>query len=404
MAYQVSEVTGLIKRLLDREPLLQQVEVEGELSNFKRYPSGHAYFTLKDANSLLKCVLFKRRGAAAPLFEPANGNMVVVGGRIAVYERDGVYQLYADWLRERGMGDLMQAYENLKKKLSAEGLFEVARKRPLPPYPHAIGIVTSSAGAAIRDIMKVAGRRNPGVALYLVDVRVQGPQAPGEICAGIKRLQQFGGVDAIIVGRGGGSLEELWAFNDERVVRTIAASTIPIISAVGHETDVTLSDFAADVRAATPSQAAELAVPDRQALQERLFKARQRLDLSIQTRLEKAAWRVNHLLARPLFTRPEDLLRNYLQDFDRLQLRLQGGLPQSLERQRDKVGHLVARLDGLSPLAVLARGYSLTETAAGKLVRDVRQLTPGDTVRTRLANGSYQSTITAICEEGSGRG
>ncbi len=404
MAYQVSEVTGIIKRLIDREPLLQHVEVEGELSNFKRYPSGHAYFTLKDASSLLKCVLFKRRGAASSLFEPANGSMVVVGGRIAVYERDGVYQLYADWIRERGMGDLMQAFENLKKKLSAEGLFDVARKRPLPPYPHAIGIVTSSAGAAIRDIMKVAGRRNPGVALYLVDVRVQGQQAPGEICAGIKRLEKFGGVDVIIVGRGGGSLEELWAFNDEQVVRTIAASSIPIISAVGHETDVTLSDFAADMRAATPSQAAELAVPDQHALIERLYKARHRLDMAAKNKLEKAALRVSHLLERPVFTRPEDLLRSRWQDLDRLQARLAGGLPEALERQRLKTGQLVARLDSLSPLAVLARGYSLTETQAGRIVRDVRQLSPGDLVRTRLSRGSFQATITAICEEGSGRG
>ena len=399
MAYQVSEVTGLIKRLLDREPLLQQVEVEGELSNFKRYPSGHAYFTLKDAGSLLKCVLFKRRGAQQALFEPVNGNVVVVGGRIAVYERDGVYQLYAEWIRERGVGDLMQAYENLKKKLAAEGLFDASRKRSLPPYPRAIGIVTSSAGAAIRDIFKVAGRRNPGIALYLADVRVQGPQAPGEICAGIKRLEQFGGVDVIIVGRGGGSVEELWAFNDERVVRAIAAAKIPIISAVGHETDVTLADFAADVRAATPSQAAELAAPDLHALVDRLYEARRRLGRSMQNTLEKAAWRVNRLVERPVFARPEDLLRNHLLGLDRLQERLQGSLPSALEKKRTVFGHLVARLNSLSPLSVLARGYSLTETMQGAVLSNINQLSLGDTVQTRLAQGSFRSTITAICEE-----
>ena len=399
MAYQVGEVTGIIKRLVDMEPLLQHVEVEGELSNFKRYPSGHAYFTLKDANSLLKCVLFKRRGGMqSAVFEPANGNMVVVGGRIAVYERDGVYQLYADWIRERGKGDLMQAFEQLKAKLAAEGLFDLDRKKALPVYPRAIGIVTSRAGAAIRDIFKVAGRRNPGVELYLTDVRVQGQQAPEDICAGIRRMERFGRVDAIIVGRGGGSLEELWAFNDERVVRAIAACAIPVISAVGHETDVTLADFVADVRAATPSQAAELAVPDQAELVERLYKIRQRLDLLMQTILERMNWRVNRLIERPVFTRPADLLRSYLLDLDRLQERLQGVLPQRMEQERLKVGHLVARLDGLSPLAVLARGYSLTEWNGGAL-SDAGKLSLGDTVQTRLARGRFQATVTAVCEE-----
>ena len=399
MTYQVSEVTGIIKRLVDREPLLQRVEVEGELSNFKRYPSGHAYFTLKDANSLLKCVLFKRRGSApSALFEPVNGNMVVVGGRVAVYERDGIYQLYADWIRERGKGDLMQAFEQLKAKLTAEGLFNLDRKKMLPACPRAIGIVTSSAGAAIRDIFKVAGRRNPGVALYLTDVRVQGQQAPDEICAGIRRMERFGLVDTIIVGRGGGSLEELWAFNDERVVRAIAACRIPIISAVGHETDITLSDFAADVRAATPSQAAELAVPDQGELVERLHKVRRQLDLTMKNTIERMTWRVNRLIERPVFTRPADLLRNYLLDLDRLQERLQSVLPQRMGQEQLKVGHLVARLDGLSPLAVLARGYSLTERN-GKALLDTEALALGDTVQTRLAKGSFRATVTAVCEE-----
>lgn len=397
-AYQVSEITAVIKRLLDRETLLQRVEVEGELSNFKRYPSGHAYFTLKDAKSVLKCVLFKGRGAPSALFEPVNGNMVSVGGRIAVYERDGVYQLYADWIREQGKGDLMQAFEKLKAKLTAEGLFALERKKPLPPYPHAIGIVTSSAGAAVRDICKVAGRRNPGVALYLTDVRVQGQQAPEEICAGIRRLERFGGVDAIIVGRGGGSLEELWAFNDERVVRAIAACTLPVISAVGHETDVTLSDFAADVRAATPSQAAELAVPDSSAMLERVRKLQGRLALSVSNMLEKKALRLERLTERPVLVRPEELLYSYFLQTDRLQERLQIALPQSIERERLKTGRLIARLDALSPLAVLARGYSLTERD-GRVLTDARQLVVGDTVKTRLAQGSFWSTVTAVCQE-----
>lgn len=397
-AYQVSEITAVIKRLLDREPLLQRVEVEGELSNFKRYPSGHAYFTLKDAKSVLKCVLFKGRGGQTSLFEPVNGNMVSVGGRIAVYERDGVYQLYADWIREQGKGDLMQAYEKLKAKLTAEGLFALERKKLLPAYPHAIGIVTSSAGAAIRDICKVAGRRNPGVALYLTDVRVQGQQAPEEICAGIRRLERFGGVDAIIVGRGGGSLEELWAFNDERVVRAIAACSIPIISAVGHETDVTLADFAADVRAATPSQAAELAVPDSGAIVERVRKLQGRLDLSARHLVEKKMLRLERLIERPILVRSEELLYSYFLQTDRLQERLQTVLPQAIERERLKTGHLIARLDALSPLSVLARGYSLTESA-GRVIADAQQLNVGDTVKTRVAKGHFWATVTAVCKE-----
>ena len=397
-AYQVSEITAVVKRLLDREPLLQRVEVEGELSNFKRYPSGHAYFTLKDSKSVLKCVLFKGRGGPSSLFEPVNGNMVSVGGRIAVYERDGVYQLYADWIREQGKGDLMQAFENLKAKLTAEGLFALERKKALPTYPHAIGVVTSSAGAAIRDICKVAGRRNPGVALYLTDVRVQGQQAPEEICAGIRRLERFGGVDAIIVGRGGGSLEELWAFNDERVIRAIAACSIPIISAVGHETDVTLADFAADVRAATPSQAAELAVPDSGAIVELVRKLQGRLDLSARHLVEKKMLRLERLIERPILVRSEELLYSYFLQTDRLQERLQTVLPQAIERERLKTGHLIARLDALSPLSVLARGYSLTESA-GRVIADAQQLTIGDTVKTRVAKGHFCATVTAVYKE-----
>ena len=292
----------------------------------------------------------------------------------------------------------MQAFEQLKAKLTSEGLFNLDRKKTLPACPRAIGIVTSSAGAAIRDIFKVAGRRNPGVALYLTDVRVQGQQAPDEICAGIRRMERFGLVDTIIVGRGGGSLEELWAFNDERVVRAIAACRIPIISAVGHETDVTLSDFAADVRAATPSQAAELAVPDQGELVERLHKVRRQLDLTMKNTIERMMWRVERLIERPVFTRPADLLRNYLLDLDRLQERLQSVLPQRMEQEHLKVGHLVARLDGLSPLAVLARGYSLTEHN-GKALLDTEALALGDTVQTRLAKGSFRATVTAVCEE-----
>ena len=258
--HSVSDVNRYLKDLLAGEPLLQGISVRGEISNFKQYPSGHCYFTLKDTNSALKCVMFRSR-AQYLRFLPQNGMQVVAGGSIAVYERDGVYQLYVDNLIPEGTGDLALAFEQLKEKLAAEGLFDPARKQPLPAFPKKIGVVTSSAGAVLRDIYRVSKRRWPGIQLVLYPVQVQGEGAAEQIARGIDFFAEEYAVDVIIAGRGGGSMEDLWAFNEEPVVRAIAACPVPLISAVGHETDFTLADFAADVRAATPSQAAELAVP-----------------------------------------------------------------------------------------------------------------------------------------------
>lgn len=259
--FSVSEVNQYLKQLLESQSDLHHIPVLGEVSNFKRYASGHCYFTLKDEKSALKCVMFKS-SAAHLSFTPQNGEKVVALGSISVYERDGVYQLYVSAMRRQGIGDLMQAYEALKEKLTKEGLFDASRKKPLPRLPRAIGIITSPSGAAVHDIITVSRRRNKGVKLILYPASVQGEEAAGEIVHAIDFFQRNHLADLLIVGRGGGSIEDLWAFNEERVVRAIAASKIPIISAVGHETDFTLSDFAADARAATPSQAAEFAVID----------------------------------------------------------------------------------------------------------------------------------------------
>lgn len=259
--FSVSEVNQYLKQLLESQSDLHHIPVMGEVSNFKRYGSGHCYFTLKDEKSALKCVMFKS-SAAHLSFTPQNGEKVVALGSISVYERDGVYQLYVSAMRRQGVGDLMQAYEALKEKLTKEGLFDASRKKPLPRLPRAIGIITSPSGAAVHDIITVSRRRNKGVKLILYPASVQGEEAAGEIVHAIDFFQRNHLADLLIVGRGGGSIEDLWAFNEEPVVRAIAASEIPIISAVGHETDFTLSDFAADARAATPSQAAEIAVID----------------------------------------------------------------------------------------------------------------------------------------------
>ena len=273
--YSVSEINNFIKHILEQEPELRNLQVVGEISNFKRYPSGHCYFTLKDAGAVLKCVMFRSK-AVNLRFQPQNGDTVVAVGRLAVYERDGVYQLYTDLLLQQGVGDLMQAYEKLKQKLERAGLFAPERKQQLPLHPRTVGIITSPAGAAVRDVITVSRRRNQGIKLLLYPVKVQGEDAAAEIAAAIEFFNRKKLADVLIVGRGGGSIEDLWAFNEEVTVRAVADSKIPVVSAVGHETDFTLCDFAADVRAATPSQAAELVVADVEGYKQRVAYLEQR--------------------------------------------------------------------------------------------------------------------------------
>ena len=373
--FAVSEVNQYLKQLLESQSDLHHIPVMGEVSNFKRYASGHCYFTLKDEKSALKCVMFKS-SAAHLSFTPRNGEKVVALGSISVYERDGVYQLYVTAMRRQGVGDLMQAYEALKEKLTKEGLFEESRKKPLPRLPRAIGIITSPSGAAVHDIITVSRRRNKGVKLILYPVKVQGEEAAGEIVRAIDFFHRHHLADLLIVGRGGGSIEDLWAFNEEPVVRAIAASKIPIISAVGHETDFTLSDFAADARAATPSQAAEIAVIDVAAYRN-----------GIAFYWDKAA----KLL--------EKEIHENAQLADSLQQELTQAMAAELDAKKHRLSLMAAKLSALSPLTVLSRGESITTTAGHRAVQGVSDVSVGDTIRTTVADGTISSVVSGIEKE-----
>lgn len=373
--FSVSEVNQYVKQLLESQSDLHHIPVLGEVSNFKRYGSGHCYFTLKDEKSALKCVMFKS-SAAHLSFSPQNGEKVVALGSISVYERDGVYQLYVSAMRRQGIGDLMQAYEALKEKLTKEGLFDESRKKLLPRLPRAIGIITSPSGAAVHDIITVSRRRNKGVKLILYPASVQGEEAAGEIVHAIDFFQRNHLADLLIVGRGGGSIEDLWAFNEEPVVRAIAASKIPIISAVGHETDFTLSDFAADARAATPSQAAEIAVIDVAAYRN-----------GIAFYWDKAA----KLL--------EKKINEDAQLADSLQQELTQAMEAELDAKKHRLSLMAAKLSALSPLTVLSRGYTITTAAGHRAVQCVSDVSAGDMIRTTVADGTISSVVSGIEKE-----
>lgn len=391
--YSVNEVNNFIKELLDDDPVLRNIQVVGEISNFKRYPSGHCYFTLKDTGGAIKCVMFKSR-AFGLTFEPKNGETVVAVGRIAVYERDGVYQLYTDLLLQQGKGDLMQAYEQLKRELTQAGLFAEERKHALPVNPHVVGIVTSPAGAAIRDIITVSRRRNNGIKLLLYPVKVQGEGAAEEIARAIKFFNKHKLADVLIVGRGGGSIEDLWAFNEEIAVRAVAASKIPVISAVGHETDFTLCDFAADKRAATPSQAAELAVADAEGYKERVKFLMQRCQSLMQARMAQEQHRLESLTSSWALRDPERLFAQQAQRVDSASQKLVDAMSRLVEQRQHAFALAAAKLDSISPLAVLGRGYSVTQKDYA-VIRSTQQVSWGDELVTTVEDG----TITSVVQE-----
>lgn len=395
--FTVSEINKLIKGIINQQREFANVEVQGEISNFKKYPSGHCYFNLKDARSSLKAVMFA--GSARYLKTlPLNGDKVLAIGHLDVYERDGVYQLYVDMLLPQGTGSLMVAFEQLKEKLTADGLFAEENKQPLPLNPKRIGIITSSAGAAVRDIIKVSKSRNKAVELYLYPVRVQGEEAAGEIAHAIKYFNGQDLVDVLIVGRGGGSMEDLWAFNEEVVVRAIAASQLPIVSAVGHETDFTLADFAADVRAATPSAAAEIVVEDVNALTNNLQHLQHRQVRALQRLLEVRQERMQRLSNSWIFRQPGRLWETKALTLDKAN----EAMPRSLEKIINQKQQLLALkamgLQTLNPLNILARGYTLTERLDGTLVRSRAGLQAGDKLVTRFKDGSV---ISEVEQEGS---
>lgn len=396
-AFTVTEINNYIKSLVDNEPQLRNVQIVGEISNFKRYPSGHCYFTLKDSGAVLKCVMFRGK-AMSMKFDPQNGDTVLAIGRITVYERDGVYQLYADMLLQQGVGDLMVAYEKLKAKLEAEGLFSSERKQAIPMNPKTVGIITSPVGAAVRDVITVSRRRNRGIKLLLYPVKVQGEGASTEIARAINFFNKHNLADVLIVGRGGGSIEELWAFNDEQTVRAVASSAIPVISAVGHETDFTLCDFAADVRAATPSQAAELAVADAEGYILQVENLQRRLKHFMQARLEQEEYRLDRASNSWALKDPERLFADGALRTDAAYNKLLTKMDSLLKECAHKFELQAARLDNLSPLSVLARGYSVTQTEDFKVVTSTQQVRWGEELVTTVADGKIVSVVQSVEE------
>ena len=397
-ALTITQINEYIRSVVDRDALLASVAVKGEISNYKLYPSGHHYFTLKDENSALKCVMFRTQ-AMRIRFKPQNGMKVIAMGKISVYPRDGAYQLYCTGMVVDGIGDLYAAFEQLKEKLAAQGLFDPSHKKPLPLYPKVIGIITSEAGAAVHDMLRILRKRYPLVKVRLLPVRVQGAEAPGEIAAAIGYANHYRLADVLIVGRGGGSIEDLWAFNDEAVARAIYASTIPVISAVGHEPDVTISDFVADLRAATPSNAAELAVPDQDALRQTLDAMSASLATALQRQIHAARRHLKVLAGSPAMQSPTRYFDLRRQKLTHLQSRLSAAQQQSLGVKRQRYVAFAAKLDALSPLKVLSRGFALVQTEDGMLVQSAKQVQSGQSLDITLSDGVLHTVITDIKEK-----
>ena len=420
--YTVSQVNSYVKNLMDEDPLLTGLLVRGEISNYKCYPSGHHYFSLKDENASLRCVMF--RGEAVRLrFRPANGMRAAAFGRISVFPRDGQYQLYCSELMEDGRGALDQAFEQLRRRLEAEGLFDEANKQPLPRYPKKIALVTSPAGAAVRDMLRILGARWPLAEVLVAPVRVQGAEAAGEIASAIHLLNNRADVDLIIAGRGGGSKEDLWAFNEEIVARAIAVSNIPVISAVGHEPDVTIADYTADLRAATPSNGAELAVPDQNEERARLEQLSARLARALSARLGGARRELARLknsralrdIKVPVQDRrmAVDALRRRMalalrgraeggrQGLKAQKARLSLALRTQTAKKQARLGRLAAGLDALSPLKVLGRGYAIARRGED-VVSSVAQAESGDRLDVLVSDGVLRCEVKEKEESGHG--
>ncbi|MBQ2785586.1 MAG: exodeoxyribonuclease VII large subunit [Oscillospiraceae bacterium] len=389
----VTQVNEYIQHKMDADSLLTSVAIRGEISNYKLYPSGHHYFTIKDEGGALKCVMFK--GNAFRLrFHPENGMKVVAMGRISVYPRDGAYQLYCTGMTVDGIGDLHVAFEQLKEKLSAQGLFDPAHKKPIPAYPRTIGIITSSAGAAVHDMLRILRKRYPLCSVLLFPVRVQGVEAPPEIVGAIRYANRFQLADLLIVGRGGGSIEDLWAFNDERVAYAIYESEIPVISAVGHEPDVTISDYVADLRAATPSNGAELAVPDQDALRQTLDSMYQSMASALNRQLKNARQHLKVLSASPALLSPTAYIDRKRKDLEILSHRLTGAQSRALDRESQRFVSLTAKLDAMSPLKVLSRGYAIAQGEDNTTLRSTEQIKIGDNIRISFNDGKISATVT----------
>ena len=401
MAQQVLTITQIneyIRAMMDNDRLLTTLAVKGEISNYKVYPSGHHYFTLKDEGAALRCVMFK--GNAMRLrFRPENGMKVIAMGKISVFPRDGAYQLYCTGLVLDGVGDLYAAFEQLKLKLAAQGLFDKSHKKPLPKYPGTIGIVTSSAGAAVHDMLRILRKRYPLTKVLLLPVRVQGVEAPGEIAAAIRYANHHQLADLLIVGRGGGSIEDLWAFNDDRVAYAIYESSIPVISAVGHEPDVTISDFVADLRAATPSNAAELGVPDQDALRQTLDSFSASMATALGRQLQSARRHLKVLSESQALQSPEGYLKQRKKTVQLLEGRLIAIQNQQISRKKQRYIAQISKLDAMSPLKVLTRGYAMALTEDKRIIRSVRDVSGGDNIQISLSDGRIIASVNEIKEQ-----
>ena len=388
----VTDLNKYIKNKIDGDEMLNNVLVKGEISNFKNHYTGHMYFTLKDESSLIKCVMFKSYTTHLS-FMPKDGMKVMVLGSVAVFERDGVYQIYAKAMKEDGLGSLYTAYEELKKKLEQEGLFEEAHKKKIPFMPKTIGVLTSNTGAVIRDIINVSTRRNPGVHIRLYPVPVQGPGAAEKIAEGIKFMNENKLADVIIIGRGGGSLEDLWPFNEEIVARAIYDSELPIISAVGHETDFTIADFVADLRAPTPSAAAELAVANIDDVRETLKLYNNRYKVALKKKIELMRLSYEKCMARPAYKNPTQKINEQYMVIDMKVKALQNNMMLKLKEAKTSFVKETAKLDSLSPLKTLTRGYSIVTEQDGKIIKSVNDLNSGEKVNLRLSDGQKTATI-----------
>ena len=390
----VTQLTQYIKLLLDKDEILSQVCVRGELSNYKAHSSGHQYFTLKDEGAVISCVMF-RSDAMKMRFRPESGMKVILYGRVSLFPKSGQYQIYVTAMQPDGVGALAVAYEQLKRRLHEEGLFDPAHKQPLPNYPHRVALITSPTGAAVRDMTRILGRRWPMAEVLVCPVRVQGEGAAEEIAQMLDYVDKHQLADVIITGRGGGSLEDLWAFNEEIVARAIYRCTIPVISAVGHEPDVTISDYVADVRAATPSNAAEIAVQDEVAIRSSLRQLQLRLEQAEGRKLTQLRQRLDALAQKPVMKRPEAYLQQQELQLEMLRQRLEHAGTGVVQKNALCFQRAAAKLDALSPLKVLSRGYAMV-TREDAVVRSVTQLQPGDPVAVALSDGTVQCTVDAV--------
>lgn len=388
----ITQINEYIRAQMDNDPFLALVTVRGEISNYKLYPSGHHYFTLKDENSALRCVMFK--GNAFRLkFRPENGMKVLATGKISVFPRDGAYQLYCNALNADGVGDLHVAFEQLKKKLASQGLFDESHKKPIPKYPNTIGIITSSAGAAVHDMLRILKKRYPISKVRLIPVRVQGEEAPGEIAAAIDYANHFQLADVLIVGRGGGSIEDLWAFNEEIVARAIYRSQIPVISAVGHEPDVTISDFVADLRAATPSNAAELVVPDQDALRQSMDSMSMSMAAVLSRQIKAGRMHLNALSASSALQSPVAYINTKRNTLSLLKSKMIAAFSADVNEKKHRFIALTAKLDAMSPLKVLTRGYSVAKNQEGTVITSIHQIDKNDPISVTLSDGSFDAVV-----------